>query len=42
MQLVGAFGDDTRLFALANEFEQGYPWCGRWPKIALDGCEDLK
>jgi len=41
MQLVGAFGDDTRLLALADEFEHACPWVDRWPKIALDGCEGL-
>jgi aspartyl-tRNA(Asn)/glutamyl-tRNA(Gln) amidotransferase subunit A len=35
MQLVGRFGEDERLLALAGEFEAAQPWAARWPAIAL-------
>jgi len=34
MQLVGAFGDDSTLLALASEFEGAQPWAERWPALA--------
>ncbi len=31
LQLIGAYGADLELFALAAEFEVAQPWAGRWP-----------
>jgi len=36
MQLVGRFGDDPALLALAGEFEEAQPWADRWPALALE------
>jgi aspartyl-tRNA(Asn)/glutamyl-tRNA(Gln) amidotransferase subunit A len=36
MQLVGAFGDDSTLLALAGEFEKAQPWAERWPALAYE------
>jgi aspartyl-tRNA(Asn)/glutamyl-tRNA(Gln) amidotransferase subunit A len=33
MQLVGRYGSDEMLLALAAEFESGQPWATRWPEI---------
>jgi len=33
MQLVGAFGADLAVLQLAKQFEDAYPWSGRWPAI---------
>lgn len=35
VQLVGRFGRDEDLLALALEFEAAKPWCDRWPPLAL-------
>jgi aspartyl-tRNA(Asn)/glutamyl-tRNA(Gln) amidotransferase subunit A len=34
MQLVGRFGEDSVLLALAREFEAAQPWAARWPALA--------
>jgi aspartyl-tRNA(Asn)/glutamyl-tRNA(Gln) amidotransferase subunit A len=34
LQLVGRFGDDLSLLALAAEFERAKPWHERWPDLA--------
>ncbi|HKA43232.1 MAG TPA: amidase [Burkholderiales bacterium] len=34
VQLVGRFGEDDALLALANEFEAARPWAARWPALA--------
>ena len=33
-QLVGRFGDDASLMALAAEYEEAKPWIERWPELA--------
>lgn len=35
LQLVGRFGDDARLLALAAQYEEEKPWIERWPELAL-------
>lgn len=37
MQIVGPFGAEDELFALAHRFEAARPWATHWPKIALSG-----
>lgn len=37
MQLIGPFGADGMLCALASQFEQASPWAHRWPSLAFDG-----
>lgn len=34
IQLVGRFGDDVSLMALAAEYEEANPWTERWPAMA--------
>jgi aspartyl-tRNA(Asn)/glutamyl-tRNA(Gln) amidotransferase subunit A len=34
IQLVGRFGGEDRLFALAAQYERAYPWAQRWPELA--------
>lgn len=33
-QLVGYFGGEDRLFALAAQYERAFPWAQRWPELA--------
>jgi aspartyl-tRNA(Asn)/glutamyl-tRNA(Gln) amidotransferase subunit A len=37
IQIVGRFGEDSRVLALAQDFENARPWRGRWPLIAETG-----
>ena len=34
MQLVGRFGEDATVLALAGELEAAQPWAARWPALA--------
>lgn len=34
LQLVGRFGDDITVMALAAEYEKAHPWVERWPDLA--------
>lgn len=34
LQLVGRFGDDVSVMALAAEYEEANPWVERWPELA--------
>jgi aspartyl-tRNA(Asn)/glutamyl-tRNA(Gln) amidotransferase subunit A len=34
IQLVGRFGGEDRLFALAAQYERAFPWAQRWPELA--------
>lgn len=34
VQLVGRFGEDERVLALARQFEEARPWRDRWPGLA--------
>ena len=36
LQLIGRFGDDVTVIALAAEYEEANPWAGRWPRLAAD------
>lgn len=36
VQLVGRYGDDAMLMALAAEYEEAQPWAARWPALADD------
>jgi Asp-tRNA(Asn)/Glu-tRNA(Gln) amidotransferase A subunit family amidase len=40
VQLVGRFGDDAAVMALAAEYEQAQPWAGRWPAIARENASE--
>ena len=33
VQLVGPFGADWKLIALARQYETAHPWAGRWPAL---------
>lgn len=37
LQLVGRFGEDAAVMALAEQYEQAHPWTQRWPAVAGSG-----